>query len=54
MHTALRVESLDCFSHIATRELLHYFFECRVFLPHNLIKPSATRPRVCFDPILGS
>src|SRR2546422_2913590 len=38
MHAALRIESLECFSHIATRELLHYFFEGRVFLPHNLIR----------------
>src|SRR6266851_6781377 len=44
MHAALRIELPDCFSHIATRELLHHFFECRVFLPHDLIKPR------CFDP----
>jgi len=27
----LGVESLDCFSHIATQEVLHHIFECRVF-----------------------
>ncbi len=39
MHAALRVESFDCISHTSTRELLHHFFECRVFLPHDLVKP---------------
>src|SRR5215469_638513 len=39
MHEALRIESLDCFSHISTRELFHDFFERRVLLPHNLVKP---------------
>src|SRR6185437_5970731 len=39
MHAALHIESLDCFSHISTRELFHDFFERRVFLPHNLVKP---------------
>src|SRR6266699_4885033 len=45
MHTALRIQSFDCFSHIATRELLHDFFECRVFLPYDLIKPGRLDPR---------
>ncbi len=44
MHAALRIQSFDCFSYIATRELLHHFFECRVFLPHDLVEPR------CFDP----
>ena len=46
MHAALRIESFDCFSHIATRELLHHFFECRVFLPYDLIKPCRLDSRV--------
>src|SRR5260370_6942349 len=45
MQAALRIESLDCSSDIATRELLHHFFECRVFLPHDLIKPGRRDPR---------
>ena len=45
MQAALSIESLDCFSHIATRKLLHYFFECMVFLPHDLIKPCGRDPR---------
>src|SRR5260370_34816695 len=38
MPLALRITSLDCFSYIHTRELLHHFFKRRVFLPHNLIE----------------
>src|SRR5258708_38267418 len=45
MHAALRIESLYCFFYITTRELLHHFFECRVFLPHDLIKPGRRDPR---------
>ena len=45
MHAALRIESFDCFFDIATRELLHHFFECRVFLPHDLIQPHRRDPR---------
>jgi hypothetical protein len=45
MHAALRIQSFDCFFYIPTRELLHDFFECRVSLPHDLIKPCRLDPR---------
>jgi len=39
MHAALRVEFFHRLSHIAAREMLHHFFQRRVFLPHDFVEP---------------
>jgi len=55
MHAALRIQSLDCFSHIA-RESCSTTSLMRFFLPHDLVEPRVSIPLLgaadtasCFD-----